>query len=884
MKLKVDEGALAVTAAGFNGGLLHRWSFNGDLVDSVGGQDATVGAGTPTYSARSVTMPGGKNGTSYLSLGNDILPKTGPMTVELWMSQNANGKWQYLFNAGSSQTDRLSFAYTDGKVGSVSLNHGNQSTGTQTLAAMTAGVLYHVAIVAVPTADGGSDVTAYLQNAVTGATIAKKSVRASFAVADIQQTCGWLGHSPYPADDDPAATYDEVRVWNRALAEAELTRSAKIGPDRLIPFELDDGTAVESAPAPVTAADQLAHRWSFNGNLVDSVGGQDATLVNGTAGAVALTDDNKQVRINPNGSKRANYVNLSANVLPKDREPITIEIWTTPYSAAVFSHIFCFSTGGQSGIMANYASAGTDTATGKSFSGNTTSINSMDKNKNFGTGALTLGEEFYYAVVIQPEGTSGAAVTAYLKNAATGATIGKATFHYGDWNVYGLNLQNCFLGASAYANWDDLDADASFNEVRIWKRSFSEAELANNVTLGPDALPDVSEPADEGNVLPENPDAELVANNYLTHRWPFNGTTKDVVGGQDATITGAPTWSDAAVTMPGGNNGTSYVNLGADILPTTGPVTVEIWLSQNVSANWGYLFNVGSAQTDRISLVGTSESAVSHESCVCVIHSDGAPNMSLAFLPEKIMCHYAVVLKPSASGGTDVTVYMQDASTGRTLAKTAFHKDHLPADILQANGWLGRSPYPSDKDPAATYDEVRIWNAALSEAQLTRNAQLGPDILPRINPVYNQPVGGDVEMAAGARLDLGGVAQNVQSLSGAGTVANGAANVIGTLSPGGDGAVGTLTLDADTVVKGTLKIDYGDKLVCNGDLDLRAAKLEVTAPDRRYAGYVFATSTKEGGIKGPVAVSNLPRNYQVMIAPNGRKAFIGGGGLMVIIR
>ena len=58
----------------------------------------------------------------------------------------------------------------------------------------------------------------------------------------------------------------------------------------------------------------------------------------------------------------------------------------------------------------------------------------------------------------------------------------------------------------------------------------------------------------------------------------------------------------------------------------------------------------------------------------------------------------------------------------------------------QVNCWLAHSQYP-DNDASATYNEVRVWNAALSDAQLTENARLGPDQLPALDNGDNEEGG-----------------------------------------------------------------------------------------------------------------------------------------------
>ncbi len=879
-ELNVSEGTLTTSGVMLNKGLTHRWSFNGDLMDSVGGQTAQISGTGVSFTADGKQVritPNGTKRVNFIDLGANVVPKDDtPFTLEFWTTLHEMVAWSHIFCfTTGSQAGLMANFCTNGNNSNTSINcmekNVNSATGTSPV-----GQEFHYSVVVVPDGANGATVTAYLKNAVTGATIGKSTLYyADWNIERLNLQRCWLGTSGYPNWNDPDsnASYNEVRVWNRAFSEEELTHSAKMGPEALIPFELDDGTRVQCdtpAPAPTEA---LAHRWSFNGSLADSVGGQTATLV---GDLVALTDDNQQVRIAPNGSYRANYVNLGANVLPKDREPVTLEFWTTLHSTASWMHIFTFGTGAQSGLLATFCTSGNNS---------NTSFNIMNKNVNVSTGTAPVGTEFYYAVVIVPDAANGTAVTAYLKNATTGETIGKNISYYTDVNLQALDLQSCFLGASAYSKWNDPDADASYNEVRVWKRSFSEAELTRNAQLGPDTLPDLSVPEDVGNVLPAEPDALLVANNYLTHRWTFNGGLKDLVGGQDATIgAGVPTYTATTVSMPSASNGTSsWIDLGSNVLPKTGPVTVEFWVTQNAFANWGYLFEVGSSKTDRVSFFGTVYQTA-RESGVAVGHGTAEPENSHIFvMPQGVPYHIAMVFVPSAEGGMDVTTYQQDALTGLTRAKVSFHRDFTLADINQAHGWLGRSPY-NDANPSATYDEYRIWNAALSEAQLTRNAQLGPDVLPRISPNAHPMSGGWVNVAAGATFDLGGSSVTVNTLAGAGQVVNGTANICGVLSPGGNGTVGTLTFDANAVLNGILKLDHGDRVAGTGDLDLRGATIDFAPPaDDKYDG-VIATTTKLGGIRGPVNPGNLPTKFRVKISDDGRRAVIIKLGLVLTIR
>ena len=223
----------------------------------------------------------------------------------------------------------------------------------------------------------------------------------------------------------------------------------------------------------------------------------------------------------------------------------------------------------------------------------------------------------------------------------------------------------------------------------------------------------------------------------LIHRWTFNNTLEDEVGGQDATAKNA-NLSAKTVSVTGGENGTSYVELGANALPKTGSVTVEFWVSRDKDSpgtNQGYLFDIGSSSTDRLSFVPRFSGINSTQ---VAIENGGYASLNQTLSPAgsmtaETMYHVAIVLVPTAEGGTTVTAYLQDVTTGATLqsyswstpSKCSFSR------ITQDYCSLGRScSFSSIPDIAATYDEVRVWNVALTEEELKRNAQLGPDALP----------------------------------------------------------------------------------------------------------------------------------------------------------
>ncbi|MBQ9431228.1 MAG: autotransporter-associated beta strand repeat-containing protein [Kiritimatiellae bacterium] len=612
----------------------------------------------------------------------------------------------------------------------------------------------------------------------------------------------------------------------------------------------------------------LVHRWSFNGTAEDSVGDKNAYIV----GNCAYSEDGKQICLNA-GTHFGGYVNLGSDILPSDNTPVTIELWATLREVRSWSKMFCFSSSGENGLLMTFCTGGAT---------QNTSINVLGKSNNeTGTGTVDLNAEYYYAVTIKPDGAGNTSVEAVRKDVATGATLGSRTINVSNWTTSEWALNYCFLGATH--EWGDADAMANYNEVRVWNRVFTDAELTQNVLYGPDRLPAYlqEDTVKDDNVFPDEPSAELLQNNYLTHRWPFNNSYSDVIGGADAIPQGQVRLdSGKAAQTSGGNKGTSSINLGTDILPTEGPVTIEFWGRQNVARTWSQAFAFGSSTSDYLAMGWRGGvDPVAGLGFFCVNNKGNFPVSDCA---EGVTYHFGCVVIPDGAGGSDVTLYQQDAGTGETIAAATQHYDDWTiANLKQAHCVLGRSEF-GDPDASATYFEFRVWNAGLSEAQLTENAVLGTDALPKLSSEFVETVR-NVNVAAGATLDLNGDTHELFGLSGAGRVYHGTLNVKGVLSPGGDDAIGTLNLALDTVLTGTLRVAQGDLLLCEGSLDLTNAKLEFTSEQLAGGSYTFAT-TSVGTISGTFAETNLPDKYTVVLSADKKTARIILGGTLFMVR
>ncbi len=285
----------------------------------------------------------------------------------------------------------------------------------------------------------------------------------------------------------------------------------------------------------------------------------------------------------------------------------------------------------------------------------------------------------------------------------------------------------------------------------------------------------------------------------LTHRWSFNGNLDDSVGGSTATAVGTASVGVNQVTLPGGPNGTSYVTLGSKLLPTSNaPLTIEIWATQMSVQNWARIFEFGSSTGNYMAMTW-SQWANLNSDRIEVRSSSVTTTLDNTLAPYSLNTEYhiAFVLTPNDSG-TTINAYKMDGN-GNLLASVTTTSSWSLAELTQTNLWLGHSQYP-DNDANASYNEVRIWNSALSRAQLSALAAAGPDAAQlswALGP--HTPL----QLASGATLDLNGTSQVVASLAGAGgMIANGGAGATLTTGNGNTDQAFTGTIqDATSLVK-----------------------------------------------------------------------------------
>jgi len=225
------------------------------------------------------------------------------------------------------------------------------------------------------------------------------------------------------------------------------------------------------------AEPELVHRWSFNGTYEDSVG--DATAVP-TTDAVMLGATTVST---PGTSTAAGHVMLGSYLIPTNQGPVTVEMWAQINSHVTWGKLFACGNANASNVMLLYEqSKSTDHIAGYlNYGGNTANDTAWDT-----FGAARFGTMEHFAVVIGdavPE--TGWYGMVWMRHALEGTYMGGGQPHVANWSLDKLDQTYTSIGG---AWWNNSDAAATFDEVRIWKGALTHADLEANAATSCDTV------------------------------------------------------------------------------------------------------------------------------------------------------------------------------------------------------------------------------------------------------------------------------------------------------------------------------------------------------------------------------------------------------------
>ena len=253
--------SLGFTAAS-HGALVHRYSFNGNANDSVGGaHGAIVDAGDSNVNYINGLLDVSSNAgyspqDAYVSLPGPIINNAftggveGEMTIEIWAQASVNHTWAALFSAGSSpelagfQSAYVQYIplaeFANGPfritssagiiVGPFSEEYVDRSAAMLTSEPTHLVVTYHLTrIRTIPNRRYEGGFSVYINGALVGAVEYDSNLQLDRLVSNRT----WLGRSQFDSDPIFDGAYDELRIYNSRLTAADVALNYQLGPSAI---------------------------------------------------------------------------------------------------------------------------------------------------------------------------------------------------------------------------------------------------------------------------------------------------------------------------------------------------------------------------------------------------------------------------------------------------------------------------------------------------------------------------------------------------------------------------------------------------------------------------------------------------------------------------
>ncbi|MDW7980201.1 MAG: lamin tail domain-containing protein, partial [Verrucomicrobiales bacterium] len=226
-----------------------------------------------------------------------------------------------------------------------------------------------------------------------------------------------------------------------------------------------------------------------------------------------------------------------------------------------------------------------------------------------------------------------------------------------------------------------------------------------------------------------SPGAELV------NRYSFVTDASDSVGGAHGALVGGAAISNGAVLL----NGTgAYVDLPNGLVATRSNVTFEVWVTDHGSGTWARIFDFGfstagegAAATGTNYLFLTPQGGAGALRAAITVGGSGTEQIvewSGTRLPIGVVKHVVWTIDAGARVGR---LYVDGTLVGENPGMN-FHPAMLGVTV---NNWLGRSQWIADPYLNGSITEFRIYDGALSAAEIQLSYGLGPDNCPWDGPV-----------------------------------------------------------------------------------------------------------------------------------------------------
>jgi hypothetical protein len=231
-------------------------------------------------------------------------------------------------------------------------------------------------------------------------------------------------------------------------------------------------------------------------------------------------------------------------------------------------------------------------------------------------------------------------------------------------------------------------------------------------------------------------------NTRLVHRYSFDGTgtaVTDGVGTAHGTILGGATLDgDGKVTLAGGTSD-EYIELPNGIISSLSAMTIETWIYWEGDGPWAWqrVFDFGNSYAGEglQGISATTHFSLALESSLTRFVFDADPALQEQNWRYQWgggltggKPHHIVAVFSDEPGDQYIICYVD----GVPIADPASVPDSEGlADLDDVNNWLGRAQWAADDDFAGIFYEVRIYDVALTQAELVESGAAGPD-----TPIY----------------------------------------------------------------------------------------------------------------------------------------------------
>ena len=170
------------------------------------------------------------------------------------------------------------------------------------------------------------------------------------------------------------------------------------------------------------------------------------------------------------------------------------------------------------------------------------------------------------------------------------------------------------------------------------------------------------------------------------------------------------------------NGSSQYVALPGGLITDLGDFTISTWVCLNTQNAWARLFDFG-ADTDRYMFLAPYNGSVMRFA-ISKFTGPGEQQISGPAPTAGAWHHIAVTLKRNNGSGVG-TLYLNGAPVGTNSAMT-FTPDMIGSLVNATNNYIGRSAFSGDPYLNGRVDDFRIYNGALSDAEIAALYALTP--------------------------------------------------------------------------------------------------------------------------------------------------------------